>query len=89
MNNFPENTEWGIVNVFDDVKYQEVLGFGGAFTESSAYLYSLLSKEDKKKFLELYFDREICHKDIAEGSADARGIREGFIRNNRSGAHRA
>ena len=58
INNFPANTEWGIVNVFDDVKYQEVLGFGGAFTESSAYLYSLLSKEDKRKFLEFYFDRE-------------------------------
>jgi glucosylceramidase len=58
INNFPANTEWGIVNVFDHVKYQEVLGFGGAFTESSAYLYSLLSKEDKRKFLELYFDRE-------------------------------
>lgn len=58
FNNFPANTEWGIVNVFDDVKYQEVLGFGGAFTESSAYLYSLMSKEDKHKFLELYFDRE-------------------------------
>ena len=58
MNNFPADTEWGIVNVFDDVKYQEVLGFGGAFTESSAYLYSLMSEEDKRKFLELYFDRE-------------------------------
>ncbi len=58
INNFPSNTEWGIVNVFDDVKYQEILGFGGAFTESSAYLYSLLSGEDKKKFLELYFNRE-------------------------------
>ena len=58
LNNFPANTEWGIVNVFDDVKYQEVLGFGGAFTESSAYLYSLMSEQDKKKFLELYFDRK-------------------------------
>lgn len=57
-NNFPSNTEWGIVNVFDDVVYQDVLGFGGAFTESAAYLYSLLNEENKKKFLELYFDRE-------------------------------
>ena len=58
IGNFPANTEWGIVNFYEDVKYQEVLGFGGAFTESSAYLYSLLSEEDKKRFLELYFDRE-------------------------------
>ena len=57
-NGYPSRTEGGVVNVFDDVKYQEVLGFGGAFTESSAYLYSLLSEEDKRRFLELYFDRE-------------------------------
>ena len=33
----------GVVNVFDEFKYQEILGFGGAFTESSAYNYSLLN----------------------------------------------
>ena len=58
MNDITPDREWGVVNVFDDVKYQEVLGFGGAFTESSAYLYSLLSDENKKRFLELYFSRE-------------------------------
>ncbi len=58
MNTLPNDAEGKIVNVFDDVKYQEVLGFGGAFTESSAYLYSLLTDEDKAKFLELYFNRE-------------------------------
>ncbi len=58
IGNFPSDTEWGIINVFDDVVYQEVLGFGGAFTESAAYNYSLLSEEEKKRFLELYFDRE-------------------------------
>lgn len=58
INNLPADTEGGIVNIFDDVKYQEILGFGGAFTESSAYIYYLLSKEDKQRFLELYFDRE-------------------------------
>ena len=51
MNNISAETEWGIINLFDDVKYQEVLGFGGAFTESSAYLYSLLSPEDIMSFL--------------------------------------
>ena len=58
MNDFPANTEWGIVNVYDDVQYQEVLGFGGAFTESSAYLYAQLSEADKRRFLELYFSRD-------------------------------
>ena len=50
-NDFPESTEWGIVNIYDDVIYQEILGFGGAFTESSAYVFSLLDEEKKKRFL--------------------------------------
>lgn len=56
MNNVPEKTEKAVVNLFEDVCYQEVVGFGGAFTESSAYNYSLLSEEDKVRFLKAYFD---------------------------------
>lgn len=56
--NKPEKTEKYVVNVFDEIKYQSVLGFGGAFTESAAYLYSLLSNTQKKQFMENYFSRE-------------------------------
>ena len=34
-----------VVNVFDDVEYQKIMGFGAAITESAAYNYSLLSDE--------------------------------------------
>ncbi len=50
--------ERGVINVFDEFKYQEILGFGGAFTESAAYNYSLLTDAQKKDFLEHYFDAE-------------------------------
>ncbi len=56
--NIPNSTQWGIVNVFDEIEYQKIIGFGGAFTESSAYNYSLLTDEQKKDFMEKYFDRE-------------------------------
>ena len=39
------STELRIVNVYPEVRYQEIIGFGGAFTESSAYNYSLLTPE--------------------------------------------
>jgi hypothetical protein len=52
MNQFPSQTEGGIINVYDDVRYQEILGFGGSFTESSAYLYSCLNREEKRRFLD-------------------------------------
>ncbi len=56
--NKKESNERGVINVFDEFKYQEILGFGGAFTESSAYNYSLLNDEQKKDFMEKYFDTE-------------------------------
>lgn len=34
---------------------QEVLGFGGAFTESSAYLLNQLSEEKRQKIMQAYF----------------------------------
>ena len=45
-----EGEEGNIVNIIDDVVYQEILGFGGAFTESSAYNYFLLNENQKKIF---------------------------------------
>ncbi len=35
--------------------FQEITGFGGSFTESTAYLLNELSEENRKKVLEAYF----------------------------------
>lgn len=45
-----------LLNIYDDAEYQEILGFGGAFTESSALNLAQVSPEMRKKVLELYFD---------------------------------
>ena len=37
---------------------QIVSGFGGAFTESAAYTLSRMSKENRKRVIDLYFDKE-------------------------------
>lgn len=47
-----------LLNIYDDVQYQEILGFGGAFTESSTLNLTRVGKEMRQKVLELYFDRE-------------------------------
>lgn len=36
-------------------RYQTITGFGGSFTEASAFLLSKLSKKNRKKILEAYF----------------------------------
>ncbi|WP_044339163.1 glycoside hydrolase family 30 protein [Rossellomorea aquimaris] len=37
-------------------KYQEMLGFGGAFTEAAAHSLSLISPEKRKEIIQRYFD---------------------------------
>lgn len=41
-----------------DKKFQTISGFGGAFTESSAYLLNQLSSENRKKIIDAYFSSE-------------------------------
>ena len=56
--NIPARRERGVINVYDDCTYQPILGIGGAFTESAAYNYSLLTDAQKQDFMEKHFDRE-------------------------------
>ncbi len=44
-----------IVELFPEKTFQTITGFGGSFTESSAYLLNKLSDENRQKILEAYF----------------------------------
>lgn len=54
----PDSQEGGILNVYDEVQYQEILGFGGALTEASTLNLSRIRPELRKQVMEMYFDRE-------------------------------
>ncbi len=58
MGNIGSNTENAVINVFDEVQFQEILGFGGAFTESAAYNYSLMDSATKDAFMKAYFTKD-------------------------------
>ena len=47
--------ETNLINLYPDIHYQKILGFGGAFTEASGYALRLLSKEMYQKVLKEYF----------------------------------
>lgn len=49
------HTEKGLINLYPDTTFQEVIGFGGAFTESSAYCLSKLNKLMANAVLDDYF----------------------------------
>ena len=54
-----ENLEKTIkIKLLPEQKKQTITGFGGSFTESSAYLLNKLSKENRDKVLEAYFSEE-------------------------------
>ena len=44
-----------LVNLYPQVTYQQMEGFGGAITDSAAYVYSLMNPEQKKQMLDEYF----------------------------------
>ena len=46
------------VKINTSKKYQKILGFGGALTESSAYALSKIDEKEQKKVLESYYDKE-------------------------------
>jgi len=47
-----------IINIYDDVLYQEIEGFGGAFTEAASITLDKMSPEKRKEIIKAYFDPE-------------------------------
>lgn len=53
----PEDSsvEGEVINLYPEVSFQEIIGFGGAFTESFGYTMSCLGEEKQQDILEAYF----------------------------------
>lgn len=47
-----------IIHIDKNRSYQEMVGFGGAFTEAASYTLSKMSEENRSKVIEAYFDRD-------------------------------
>ncbi|HRH60690.1 MAG TPA: hypothetical protein PL045_08980, partial [Chitinophagaceae bacterium] len=47
-----------IIKIKPEEKFQNITGFGGSFTEASAYLLSKLSAANRNKILEAYFSED-------------------------------
>ncbi|TVY05678.1 glycoside hydrolase family 30 protein [Paenibacillus cremeus] len=44
-----------VVNIYPQVEFQEIIGFGGAFTEASGYVLSKMSEKSRHEIIESYF----------------------------------
>jgi hypothetical protein len=54
-----EKGENSILLIDSFIKYQKIIGFGGAFTEASAINYYKLPQDIRKRIMNLYFNKEI------------------------------
>lgn len=53
-----DGREEQLLNLYPQITYQTIDGFGGAITESAAYIYSLMPPAQQQRLLEAYFGRE-------------------------------
>ncbi|PIA82337.1 glycosyl hydrolase family 30 [Gaetbulibacter sp. 4G1] len=61
LTDFVEADSLVTITLNPEQKLQTITGFGGAFTESSAFLLNKLSKENRKKIIDAYFSEEGAH----------------------------
>ncbi len=55
LTEFPSTENIVEITILPQEKFQTITGFGGSFTEASAYLLNNLSKENRAKIIEAYF----------------------------------
>lgn len=55
INQFSTTESKAVISINPNEKFQTITGFGGSFTEASAYLLNKLSKENREKVLKAYF----------------------------------
>ena len=53
---YSEGTEFKVLNVYPELSYQKVIGFGGAITQAAGVMYQKLSEEQKRNFIRDYFE---------------------------------
>ena len=66
-----DDQEFNVVNVYPEVQYQSIDGFGGAITEAAAYTFSLLSPPEQQRVLEHYFGGDHARYSVVRTHLDS------------------
>lgn len=53
-----KGTENHLINIYDDVRYQTVIGFGGALTEASSVTIDRMGEGSRQEIVQAYFGQE-------------------------------
>ena len=69
----PKRFENQIINIYPEIKFQKILGFGGAVTEAAGFSFSKLPQEKQENLINDYFSSDGLNYSIARipiGSCD-------------------
>ena len=58
LTSFTKASEVSSIRINPEITYQKITGFGGSFTEASAYLLNKLSSKNRDTILSAYFSKE-------------------------------
>lgn len=58
INNNLGDLENNLIMIYPEIKYQEILGFGGAFTEAAGYCFSKLKLNLQENLIKDYFSEQ-------------------------------
>jgi glucosylceramidase len=61
LETFPEAENPTVLTIKPEETFQKITGFGGSFTEASAFLLNQLSPENRSKIINAYFSSEGAH----------------------------
>lgn len=73
MHDITNKLETQRINIYSEIKFQEILGFGGALTSSSGYVLSSIDENLSNKIIEEYFSPaglNYCFCRLPIGSSD-------------------
>lgn len=66
-----DDQEFNVVNVYPEIAYQSIDGFGGAITEAAAYTFSRLSPVEQQRVLEYYFGADHARYSVVRTHLDS------------------
>lgn len=66
-----DGTGFDVVNLYPQMRYQKITGFGGAITESAGFVFSKMDAQQKKVFLNAYFADDGSGYSLARVSLDS------------------
>ena len=70
---YQEKLENQIINIYPEITYQTILGFGGAFTEATGISIKKLTSEKQEKVIKEYFYKDVLNYSVGRlpiGSSD-------------------